>query len=326
MCATDIVDILSIMEVNMPKNNPECPSYKQHVSISQLAYSIIQSDAITFEGKTNDSGTINRIILSYKNHGFNTDTIYPINREKIDLKIRLNKIQHSYLYEGDSWKHLPGIQRQGEFIRTLIENYARSAFYQREQIYYADDISKIKKHIETHQVISITTVQKQTYIVKPYRISSDHESQYNYLIGFSKENNNSSYKPASFRISRIQDINPERNVIEDLTPDEQKILDEEAREKGVEFVLGEFECFKVKLTPQGKRLYDTIFHLRPMYEKQLPKDDDGNIVMTFRCTRLQLVNYFFQFGANAIILSPAEVQADIKEKYGAALRAYENNS
>lgn len=313
----------------MPKTNPKCDSQKQHVSISQFAYSVIQNDAITFEGKTNDSGTINRIILSYRNHHFPI-VDYPIDRRtylKKDLKIRLNAEPHKYLYAGDSWKHIDNITRQSEFIRLLVENYAHSTFYQREQIYFRSELQDITNYIKNNQVIRITTAQKQTYIVKPYRISNIYESSYNYLIGLSKENKNSPYRPASFRLSRIYDINEEHDTFEEFNPDEIKHLDEEIRIKGVEFVLGDIETFEVKLSPYGKHLYDTIFHLRPMHEKQQPKvDSEGNISLIFKCTRVQLINYFFRFGADAVVAYPPEVQEEIKEKYEAALIAYENNS
>lgn len=44
--------------------NPQCPEGRQHISLSNYAYSIVMSDSQTFMGTINYSGFINRIVLN----------------------------------------------------------------------------------------------------------------------------------------------------------------------------------------------------------------------------------------------------------------------
>ena len=325
------------MEVIMPKNNPTCDSQKQHVSISIYAYNIIHNDSLTFKSGYNDSGIINDLITSYQNNPFTLEE-YPIVKDTYDkkeLKIRLNKKENdktlpfNYLYEGDAWKKNSQITRQGEFIRRLIETYAHSTFFRREEIYYWRILKKIKEQIRQNAIISVS-VNGKSYTVKPYRLSNKQESSYNYLIGFSRENDTSPYIPASFRLSRIADTNTLYDENGDaltaiLTPNEINTLDSAIRERGVEYLIGKTEEFEVLLSKRGKGMFDSMYHLRPTYIKnknnptELP---DGNEIIKFNCTRRQIRDYFFRFGADAIILSPRELRDDFFNQYLAAEEAY----
>ena len=45
-------------------NKPQSPEGRQHISLSQYAYSIVRNDSLTFMGTINYSGFINRIVIN----------------------------------------------------------------------------------------------------------------------------------------------------------------------------------------------------------------------------------------------------------------------
>ena len=77
----------------------------------------------------------------------------------------------------------------------------------------------------------------------------------------------------------------------------------------------------VKVTAQGLKLYNSIIQNRPIYTSII-NNDDGGASLTFTSTALQITNYFFRFGKEAIILSPAETKNWMKERYNLAYSAY----
>ena len=92
-------------------------------------------------------------------------------------------------------------------------------------------------------------------------------------------------------------------------------------DKGVSFLIGENDQFRIWLSSVGKRQFQNIAHLRPL---PIKTDEliDGAAIYYFDCTPLQIQYYFFQFGENAVVLSPIELHQGMLEQYKRACQSY----
>jgi len=84
------------------------------------------------------------------------------------------------------------------------------------------------------------------------------------------------------------------------------------------YLVGKPEQIKVKLTPKGKRSYQSRLYSRPEKIEVLSTDD----IYVFDCTPQQVFNYFFSFGADAEIISPEYLRNRFLNTYKQALTKY----
>ena len=78
---------------------------------------------------------------------------------------------------------------------------------------------------------------------------------------------------------------------------------------------------KVALSEQGYKLYKSILYLRP--NAKIDKDGD-KWILTLSCAEEQVKNYFFQFGKEAIVISPDSLKQWFLDKYTDAAEMYQN--
>lgn len=314
----------------MSSSNPISPEQRQHINLSQYAFDVVQNDALTFMGKINNSGFICRILyncgesyfdgVDIKNKAFGKD---------VTLKIRLNNdVVNDYYPADGKWFGAKNKITQGEYIKALIEDYARKPFFDRESIFYKQTINTINTHIDNSDsnkgILPIIYQDGNKYYIKPYRLSYDYEAQYHYVICMSTKDPNDAMRPASFRLTRIKDIKPPVTsyVAGSIKSKEAKELERRIKENGVPYIFGETMDYLVRLTPTGLNMYNSIFHQRPIYQS-LEKNEDGYYYLSFHITERQITNYFFQFGKDATILSPEKTKLTIRDRLKEALTSYQ---
>ena len=320
----------------MPTKNAISPEQRQHINLSQYAFDVVRNDELTFIGKINDSGFICKILYNCGEAYFvdtdikNKNSILRTYAKDKSLKIRLNNtIINDYYPDDGKWFGTQYKISQGEYIKAVIENYARKTFFEREGIFYKETILKLESHINSQDpnkgILPIIYKEGQKYYIKPYRISNNYEGNFHYLICMSTRNGEEDMKPESIRITRIKDIKPAVTSYGTgmIKTKEKKELERRIRENGVPYVHGEAIDAIVSLTPKGMSMYNSIFHQRPIYYS-INKDTDGNTQLSFHATERQITNYFFQFGQEAIILSPADTREWVRNRYNAALKSYDN--
>ena len=308
---------------------PKSPEQRQHINISAYAYEIIQNDAITMMGKKNISGFINEILYSYGESFTDSNEIYKEYPKEESLKIRLrtNVYDEYYPRLGGKWFGADSKLSQGEYIKAIIENYSRKTFFYREQVFYKSIIHLLNTHIESNNkgkgILPIIRTDGSKLYIKPYRLSSDYEAPYNYVICYSTEDINKKMKPASIRVSRIRDVKNEVTSYGsgNLKKTEIDELKRRTKENGVPYIIGEIDTFEVKLTPYGWNRYNTIFHQRPMYES-IKSTDNNCVILSIRSTEFQIANYFFAFGKDATILSPVKLKIRMLEQFTEAATSY----
>ena len=353
---------------------PSCPEGRQHINISNYAYSIIRNDSLSFLGTLNYSGFINRIVansmadsfddlvydeeerisnelihysklgrkthlteddhqtiskiaIAHRNHQLAPDTDYP---KEVTLKIRLNKELHDRLYPPE-WTGSQFGLSQGNYIKHLVEDYARKTIFDRESIFFKEQLEDLSNIINAEdgskKRIILTLFSGNRFVIKPYAISKDYEADYHYIIGMAAKDDSKDYNPSSFRISRIKDYST-RSISTGsgrLTDKEKKEIERKIKQNGISYLVGEPVEHIIRLTPVGMNMYNSIFHQRPIYNS-IQKNDDGSSTLTFIATERQITNYFFAFANEAEILSPKETREWMRDRYKSAFTCYKTNS
>ena len=264
------------------------------------------------------------LVDSYRQKLVQTATHYPKGHA---FKIQLDKANYDAMLEwrdnGDYYKGIPG-----RFLKAVIEEYARKTQFEREGILLQDSIEELQSCIDAQQlvVITLSNPNHTRYEVRPYSICCDAGSNYHYFVGIArKAGTTNPDRVASFRISRISKIRRSHLRSGKITALQIRDIEHKLRNVGVQFLLQDPETVCVKLTEQGKKMYDSQVHLRPLFTR-CEKLPDGSWNYSFECTKMQAEFYFFKFGADAIIESPIELREKFMNKYKDAIEHYESKN
>lgn len=128
-------------------------------------------------------------------------------------------------------------------------------------------------------------------------------------------------RPVSFRVSRIKEIKRSHARSGKITEKQKYEIDKKLQTDGVQFLLQDAEPICIKLSGNGKKLYESTAHLRPPFLTRV-KGADGNWLYTFQCTQLQAEYYFFKFGPEAEVLSPLALRSRFANRYEDARTIY----
>ena len=269
--------------------------------------------------------TISKIAAAHRNHILNSAKKYPKNKT---LKIRLNNKLHDELYPINSeWFGEKYSLSQGEYIKSLVEEYARKTYFERENVFYKNRIEELNRYITVpdseKRILSIEMKNGITTYCKPYRLSEEYETHYHYLIGLFMDEGTSEYIIGSIRITRISEIKLRGRSLGSgrITHNEIKRIEERIKENSIPYLKGIPTKYEIKLTPLGMIMYDYNYSRRPVYDS-IVNNGDGTYTMTFSATERQMRNYFFAFGKEALVLSPVEFRNWMREKYTVAKDAY----
>ncbi len=340
----------------------DSPTTKQRLNLSPLAYEIIENDKTTFEGKeAKKDPFLNRVFMNYYEEA-EASIASTLSVLKDDLKktlegisdsqtkeriinVLLNKKREELLRKASSYakgealsfnlrketiEHLTGANsvceeekyyknKRGQYIKSVIEEYAALPYVERERVYYKKQIKEIDEAIAAKKQLKITVANDKIFHVYPYKILRDPMNTFNYLVGYSVPiDAENEYKPTpcSFRISAIKTVKKENSKSSFLVDKRWKELEESIKQRGVQFMIGENVEIRVRLTEAGENKYWKQLHLRPT---RIGVDND---VYIFNCTKAQAEFYFFKFGRDAEILSPADLRDKFTQMYKDAAAVY----
>lgn len=208
--------------------------------------------------------------------------------------------------------------RRGQYLGCVIEEYARLPYVQREMIYFAnfDELISVAQREKCR--VRVKTRNDSLFSVLPYGIYQDPLSSANYLVGYSIPLGTEEEKrPCSFRIKGIKEMTLEKSKSGFLDKAEKSQLEDLISERGVQFLVGNNEEIRVRLSLKGVQQYRQQIHLRPDYT-EICNDNE----YVFNCTAMQANYYFFKFGKDAEILSPPELRKNFAQKYLQAAETY----
>lgn len=334
---------------------------KQHLNLSDAAERIVESDQYIFRFKSR-SAFLNHVFQNYYELA-DASVSAALNRKRLELEAlfcavpdtatkeamieQLLQQERSRILErvrnyqkGCGFKfHLSGenaglllngafpdeavYQRPMRYFKAVIEEYAEKSFLEREAIVYQQLLQTLQNCIDSELFLCVTTGGTR-YEVKPYRIMSDSESLYHYLVGISSPADASGEEPkiASFLVSRITGVRcyARSHRSGHITERERERIQEKLKKEGVSFLIGSEEEITVRLSDEGMQRFNQLIHLRPV-PCSAEQTADGT-VLVFRCTRHQAKKYFFPFGSEAEILSPEALRAEFAADYQRAAERY----
>jgi len=227
----------------------------------------------------------------------------------------LLKEKGEFGYEAEIFK------KRGTYINTILESYAKLPLAEREDIFFTDLISELKYCIHKKQVIYLTGTYRSQQLV-PYKILHDKYNLHTYLVALPFECEQ--YQSCLFRISQIKNLTRTSLTAPAFDKETIRHVEEEIKQKGVQYLPGEAQRIQIKLTSAGKNLYHRITFQRPAYEPQTP-EEIKNDIFTFSCTPYQAYVYFKAFGQEAEVLAPVELREDFIRFYETALTAYQQH-
>lgn len=267
------------------------------------------------------SSPISCLVDAYRQELLDTATTYPKGRA---FKMQLDKANYNSMME---WKDENGYYDgiPGRFLKAVIEEYARKTAYEREGILLREIIEELQSCIDSHQLVVITLngPNHTRQEVRPFSICSDPGCNYHYLVGMTRKAG-TAYpdRVASYRISRISSVKRSHSRSGKISAAQIQEIERKLHDDGVQFLIQDSETISVRLTEQGKKMYESQAHLRPLFSER-KKHPDGSWSYTFDCTQMQAEFYFFKFGADAIIEHPSELRDKILKRFLDAVEVYQ---
>ena len=242
------------------------------------------------------------------------------------LLFRLNN-QNRDLFYGRHWPDAVFYDNKpSKYMKALIEEYASHTLYRRESFYFQDWITLAEAAASAGNLLRITTVnvrgEKVAWDLRVYGILPNDAGLFHYIVGRSvrKGGRKSEERIASFRISRITEmriLSSSSARSGALSKAKKKELEEKIARDHVQFLVSEREECVVRLTQNGKRMYNQIQYMKPLLSFV---DENGDY--HFECSAFQCFNYFYAFGEHAQILSPSSLRDRLTESYKNAYEAY----
>lgn len=210
---------------------------------------------------------------------------------------------------------------RGKYIKSVLEEYARLPYVQRERVYFSPFIEEIKCAVQRQCQLRIVTGAEKIYSVYPYKVLCDPLSTANYLVGYSRRYSDTedSLRPCSYRISALVSIKAEKSKSAFLKVDQRKELSQTIAARGVQFMSSGKEEIQVRLTEAGKVKFQRQVHLRPAIVSEQEN------IFVFQCTAAQAEFYFFKFGEDVEILQPEGLRNKFKAMYERAALVYGSN-
>jgi hypothetical protein len=288
----------------------------QRINISRLAQKVINQDKVVFSALNNvysDNGFINEILRIYLD---NSCEDYELDHELANAQgtSKEYRISQKTLESLNSFIEILGeddelniaYHRTTSFLKSILENYARLPYLQREQLFHKKITEIIEDAIKRKRNLHVTTF-KETVDVSPFEIIPSKEGTFSYLIGF-----DSNEQIHSIRISQIKNIKPFGKM--HLPPEYQLVeTKEKLAEYGATFIEDPICNIKIRfLTEHAKQSYEYSIIHRPIHNKII---DEEKMIYQFACSLRQAEFFFFRFAGVIDILEPQELKDWFINKY-----------
>ncbi len=298
----------------------------------QIAQASISIRTIEYQKKINNLIGTNKEIISKLTDDFVGTLITNIENNKIksshkkmdkngkfkETKIKLNNLNYEILTTSLDVQHYYYKGKDRLYLNAIFEEYTKLNGFEREKIYFkkyvdlinvATSISKCKLKV---QLTANNNKQGFSFILNPCGIYTEDTKSYAYIAG-TKDS-----KEFVFRLNRIGKMSLEYS--DKIEYDDLIGLDLKIKEKGIMYLSGKLNEYKVQLSEKGILLYNRTLNMRPQVQSI------ENNTYTFSCTEFQFENYFFKFGKECLVITPISMKEKFIESYKQALLQYEKES
>lgn len=246
--------------------------------------------------------------------------------KKPGSKFRLDRDNYAFR---EQWLDSPDAQyyggRFGRYLRAVLREYAAKTVYQREEVYFAEQLRLIQTSAVNGELLRIRLKDGREFEVRPYGALSDRQETYHYLVGIAcSPNDRTAERIACFRLSKLVVLKPSKKRSGRLTKEERDAIEDRIRSVGVQFLVQQQETICIRLTEDGRQEYERQLHLRPAAEKKEPVSDGTYCwEYTFSCTEFQAKAYFLKFCGDAKVVAPQSLRKLFADKYRSGLNAYQ---
>ena len=288
-----------------------------NLNITHLAQKVLDSDRLllgTVQEKGLSFGTIvNTIISSYDDDFPLTESLIKKKDYQSHKKMRLSRSAMGALtdYEENAYP-LSGKYSVTQYIKCLLESYARINFLEREKLILKKTvIEPIENAIRQNKAIRIK-FSNQFIDLSPYKIVPSKEGTFQYLVGAVDG------KWAAYRLSRIKFLKTKGKAVFPVT--EQ--IDEALAEFGPTFFGEPTIDIKIRFTRKGLLRYEYSVIHRPIHTR-IESDVKGNgDIYVFHCSEKQALYFFFSYADDVEILEPLSLRQQFIDMYRRGYEQY----
>ena len=199
-----------------------------------------------------------------------------------------------------------------QFIKCMIESYARTSFLEREKLILKKAvIEPIENAIHRNKAIKINFAGTDIEI-SPYKIVPSKEGTFQYLVGTV----NGEWK--SYRLSRIKFLKTKGRAILPATDMVNEIL----AEFGATFFGEQLIDIKIRFTSKGLLRYNYSVIHRPVHVKVEIDAKTNDFIYIFHCSEKQALYFFFSFANDVEILEPLSLRQRFIDLYRRGYEQY----
>ena len=196
---------------------------------------------------------------------------------------------------------------EAELMRDIFFTYINNLRFKREEIIFYNTFKQIREAIKNNKKIGIK-YHSTARIINPYFIEVSSKENRAYLFCYCEKNED-------FRNYRISDIENIWNLQKEIyIKDKEYII--EAIKKNFNPFLSYGNFIKVRMTEEGKALYERVTQNRPKLVKE-----EGDIY-TFECSEKLAKVYFAQFYDDIEIIEPESLRESFKENFKRTYEMY----
>ena len=331
--ALDIIRYdMEIFNINNPSNfiNLVIKNFREEAKASVSTYVKREEEKITDALKTIKLSTADRERVIAHIGKLAKESVL----SEIQLLLSNNNESKVYYISDDNIEYLASncgdsdyYKKPGDYLKCIIEEYARLPFIKRERICKKDVYDTIQHAVltKTQLKIKVRYYDRELILrVYPYKIMSDMFESQEYLACYSYESTQSSRDKimASFSLARLDKVT-KINEVAFLSRNDIDRLNEAISTRSIAYLIENPQNqIKVKLTENGKKSYISRLRGRPFKNHNLSSDD----IYVFNCTERQAFEYFFSFGKEAEIIEPETLRERMKRSYEAAAENYKTST
>ena len=246
--------------------------------------------------------------------------------KKPGSKFRLDRDNYAFR---EQWLDSPDAQYYGgrfsRYLRAVLQEYAAKTVYQREEVYFAEQLRLIQTSAANGELLRIRLKDGREFEVRPYGALSDRQETYHYLVGIAcSPNDRATERIACFRLYNLVVLKPSKKRSGHLTKEERDAIEDRIRAVGVQFLVQQQETICIRLTEDGRQNYGRQLHLRPAARERAEVDDGlYRWEYTFYCTEFQAKAYFLKFCGDAKVVAPQSLREQFADEYRSGLNAYQ---
>lgn len=195
-----------------------------------------------------------------------------------------------------------------DYCRDMLNNFLSLSRIKREQLILKNKLDIIKEAISENKRLNFIT-KNGVSMVEPYEIIEAIEYDKNYIICY-KETLDS---VVTYLLTTIKKITKREDF------QEYYYIDIESAKSNFDPFLSYDNIIKIKITPEGKKIFQRKSQLRP---KVLKKDGD---IWELECSSCKALLYFISFYDEVEILEPISLRETITEKVNKMYKIYNCN-